>query len=841
MRSDRPGPDTLSAAARHKEFQALWGSGLGLRSLAAVNHTVIGLRFMVTAAAFFLFGGVLAMLIRSQLALPHTAWMDPATYSQVFTVHGVVMMFLFAIPMIEGFTLYILPKLLGARDLAFPRLSAFGYWCYLFGGSMIVIALLAGVAPDSGWFMYTPLSSKPYSPGINADIWLLGITFVEVSAVCAAVEFMVTVLKVRTAGMALTRMPILVWYLWVTAAMMLVGFPPLILGSVLLEMERAFGWPFFDPERGGSPLLWQHLFWLFGHPEVYIIFLPGAGIISTLIPVFAGRPLVGYIWIVAALVALGFLSFALWVHHMFTTGIPHLSVAFFSAASLLVVIPTSVQIFSWLATLLGGRPRLGLPMLYVYGFLFIFVAGGLTGVMVAVVPFDWQAHDTYFVVAHLHYVLVGGFVFPVLAGLYFWLPHLAGRRHLPGVGRVGFWLIFLGFNTTFLPLHLVGLLGMPRRVHGYPDDVGWSLLNLVSSIGGFVLAVGFAVVLVDVVLTRRFGRRTPRNPWGAGTLDWAMPTPPTAYNFASQPMVSGPDPLHADPALPGRIAAGLGALAQPRPGRWETLGVDPIGGRPDQVILLPGPSWIPLLTAVSAGVFFVSFLVKAYPLAVVGAGAVVVCGLSWLWRGGMRHDPDPVDTGPAGRLPVHVVRQDSPVFLGLVFTLAADATFFASLVFGHLFLWVAGPGWPPPATIGGTILWPVPALATLGGAAGAAAMAARRNRTADAAGRDLWTGLSLVAAAAATAALLVWPWTSAPAPTSHAYAATAWALCLYGVLHTGLGVVFAAYGLARARRGYVSARRSVEVRALVCWQVFTSVTGAVAVVVLAAPAWGGGG
>uniref|UniRef100_UPI0035C86F05 cbb3-type cytochrome c oxidase subunit I n=1 Tax=Marinicauda pacifica TaxID=1133559 RepID=UPI0035C86F05 len=380
----------------------------------------------------------MAMLMRAQLARPQNPFLGPEVYNQLFTLHGTVMMFLFAIPLIEGVALYLLPKLLGARDLAYPRLSAFGYWCYLFGGVAILASFVFGVAPDGGWFMYVPLASKAYSPGINADVWLLGVTFVEVSAICAAVEFVVTVLKVRTGGMALHRMPLMAWYLLITAAMMLVGFPPLILGSVLLEIERAFGWPFFAPDAGGAPLLWQHLFWLFGHPEVYIIFLPAAGVVSTLIPVFARTRIVGYAWIVAAIIALAFLSFGLWVHHMFTTGIPHLALAFFSAASTLVAIPTAVQIFAWTATLLKGRPRLSLPMLYLLGFFSVFIFGGLTGVMLAIVPFDWQVHDTHFVVAHLHYVLIGGFVFPMLAAVYYWLPLMTGRLPVFSVSRTAF-------------------------------------------------------------------------------------------------------------------------------------------------------------------------------------------------------------------------------------------------------------------------------------------------------------------------------------------------------------------------------------------------------------------
>ena len=424
---DEPHQDR-SALRLHRELAAIWGTGPGLQRLAAVNHTVIGKRFIVDGV------GVLRHRRHARHADPRPArdtrsdFMGPEIYNQVFTMHGTMMMFLFAIPMFEGMAIYLLPKMLGARDLAFPRLTAYGYWCYLFGGTILTVALVVGVAPNSGWFMYTPLSSNVYTPGINADVWLLGVTFVEISALTLAVEIVVSILKMRAPGMSLDRMPIFGWYMLVTALMMVVAFPPLILGSILLEIERAFDLPFFDPTRGGDPLLWQHLFWLFGHPDVYIIFLPMAGVLSTIIPVFANRPLVGYRAIVVAIIALAFVSFGIWVHHMFTVGIPHLALAFFSAGSAIVAVPTAVQIFAWLATLAHGRPRWDVPMLYVFGFFFIFVLGGLTGVMLAMVPFDWQAHDSYFVVAHLHYVVAGALRLPHAGGALL-LAAAADRTH----------------------------------------------------------------------------------------------------------------------------------------------------------------------------------------------------------------------------------------------------------------------------------------------------------------------------------------------------------------------------------------------------------------------------
>ena len=472
--------------------------------------------------------------------------MVPETYNQVFTMHGSMMLFLFAIPMVESFAVYLTPKILGTRDFAFPRLTAYGYWCYLFGGTILTVALIAGVAPNSGWFMYTPLSSIAYTPGINSDVWLLGVTFVEISALSLAVEIVVSILKMRAPGMSLDRMPIFAWYILVTAMMMIVAFPPLILGSILLEVERAFGLPFFDPTRGGDALLWQHLFWLFGHPDVYIIFLPMAGVLSTIIPVFANRELVGYRAIVVAIIALAFLSFGIWVHHMFTVGIPHLALAFFSLGSAIVAVPTAVQIFAWLATLAHGRPRWDVPMLYVFGFFFIFVMGGLTGVMLAMVPFDWQAHDTYFVVAHMHYVVAGALAFPMLAALYYWLPLLTGRTAVHRLSVPAFWLVFIGFNMTFFMMHLTGLRGMPRRIHTYSGDEGWNWLNLLSSVGGFVMTIGFALVVIDLVVQLRYGRRVRRNPWGSTTLEWAMPTAAGTLRLRLDPR------CRKDPGRPNR-------------------------------------------------------------------------------------------------------------------------------------------------------------------------------------------------------------------------------------------------------------------------------------------------
>ncbi|MBB3935527.1 cytochrome c oxidase subunit I [Aureimonas phyllosphaerae] len=817
----------------HQELERIWRTPRGLGQLSAVNHTVIGRRFIVAAFVFFAIGGVLSMLIRAQLASPHSAFVGPELYNQIFTMHGTVMMFLFAIPMFEGLAMYFLPKMMGARDLAFPRMSAYGFWCYVFGGSILIVAMMVGVAPDSGWFMYTPLSSGRYSPGINADVWLLGITFVEISAMAAAVELTVSILKVRAPGMSLARMPIFAWYILITAGMMLVGFPPLILGSILLEMERAFDLPFFDPTRGGDALLWQHLFWLFGHPEVYIIFLPAAGMISTILPVLVGHRLLGYSWIVVSVTAMGFLSFGLWVHHMFTVGIPHLAQAFFSAASVLVAVPTGVQIFLWIGTMMAGRPRLSLPMLYLIGFFVVFVCGGLTGVMLAIVPFDWQAHDTHFVVAHMHYVLVGGFVFPMLAAAYFYLPHFSGRMPLYGVGHVAFWLIFVGFNLTFLIMHLTGLLGMPRRYYTYESGYGWDWLNLVSSIGGFITTMGFALVAFDFIFQFRYGRIAPRNPWKSGGLEWATATPPPSYGFASLPMVEGRDPLFSDPETGRKLASGQGYLAIPRNDWQETLVVEMATGRAQAIQILPQPTFLPLWTAVSTGVFVLSLLFKVYPLSI--AAIVSTLGLLLLWTRatGATVDRGELDAGHGLRLPIHPETSRPLSWWGMTFVLLADATMFASLLFGALFLWLVAPSWPPPlmTDLPATIL--VAAAAALLVAVGGAAFALRSLKK----GSGLPGMIVAVAGSAGATALLGWLVWQVPEPTSHAHLALTAAILTYLGFHAAVGLVFALFGLWRIRAGIVSARRSADLSIGALWHGYTAATGIIGLAFVAIMPW----
>ena len=815
----------MKALRLHRELDAIWRSLPGWRgTLATVNHSDIGRRLILTAFAFFAIGGILAMLIRAQLATPRSAFAGPEIYSQLFTMHGSIMMFLFAIPMFEGLAMYLLPKMLGARDLAFPRLSAYGWWCYVFGGSLLILSLLLGIAPDSGWFMYTPLSSRPYSPGINSDVWLLGITFVEISAICAAIEIAVSILRVRAPGMSLDRMPLFAWYLLATALMMLVGFPPLILGSILLEVERAFGWPFFDTTRGGDPLLWQHLFWLFGHPEVYIIFLPAAGAISTILPVMARTPILGYRMIVAAVLALAFLSFGLWVHHMFAVGIPHMALAFFSAASTLVAVPTAVQLFAWIGTLWSGRPQMTLPMLYLIGFFVTFVMGGLTGVMVAVVPFDWQAHDTAFVTAHLHYVLVGGFVFPMLAAAYYWLPHFTGRQRSFQLGEMAFWLIFLGFHLTFFLLHLAGLLGQVRRIETYPEAAGWTWINLISSFGSFVMAFGFALFTIDIALQIFLARKARRNPWRAGTLEWAMITPPPSYNIASLPHVNDRDPLEGEPDLPNALARGEGYLGEARHGWRETMAVD-LTGRIAHIVVLPGNSVLPILTAAVTGGFFVAMLLGLYWLAPIALAGIAVLGWRWAWQTGRQHIMGPL---PVGRGETALTQAEVPDPLGWTgsqFLLLADAMLFASLLFGQIFLWAVAPSWIAPPSSAGS--WLILLMTGLGGMA--------------VLGPGFWRAkdptVTMAGLIVLAMAMSAGQW-RAPAPTDSAYGAVTAMMTGYALFHILLALLITLFVRARTKAGYVDEARQAEPRVARLWRDFAAVATIIACVAIQSPVLG---
>ncbi|MPZ42677.1 MAG: cytochrome c oxidase subunit I [Betaproteobacteria bacterium] len=791
-----------------ERLERAWAVPAGLRRLTEVNNTNVGLWYIGTAFVFLLLAGVLALVMRVQLAAPQNDLVSPQLYNQLFTMHGTVMMFLFAVPVIEAVAVYLLPPMLGARDLPFPRLSAYAFWAYAIGGAVFFCTLFFGAAPSGGWFMYPPLTSYEHSPGLGADFWLLGIGFIEISAIAGAIELVVGVLRTRAPGMTLGRMPIYAWTMLVVGAMIVFGFPPVILATLLLEIERALHWPFFIAAKGGDPLLWQHLFWLFGHPEVYIIFLPAAGMISMMVPALAQTALVGYRWIVAALIGVAILGMGLWAHHMFATGMPQLSMSFFSAASMAVAIPTGIQIFAWIATLWRGNVLKATPTWFLLAFFGSFVLGGLTGVMLAVIPYDWQVHDTHFVVAHLHYVLIGGMVFPLFAALYFWAPMISGRPLSERLGKCACALMFAGFTVTFLPMHWTGLRGMPRRVHTYAPDLGWDGLNLVSTVGAFVLAAGVALVLIDVILHLRVAGKVDTNPWRAGTLEWL---PQDDFGIRSIPRVEARYPLWNHPELPREVDSGQHFLPGTATGRRESIVTSPLEAQPQYLAILPGPSWLPLVAGAGTAAFFLLLTVKMTLPAAIGGVVALVAIWRWLWQSDQGPMHPPVDVGEGTRLPVYMTGPNSHSWWAMVVLMFVSGTIFACLAFAYFYYWTVTPGaWPPLPGALPDLTWPL-ASALLYAASAFALRWARQALERYGHRRfRLGIGIALLAACAAFGVGLYGQYRAGLAPTEHAYAAVVYAFFAYQGLFVAVVVIMAAYLLARSWTGLLDGIRRVS-------------------------------
>ncbi|WP_240636006.1 cytochrome c oxidase subunit I [Caldimonas tepidiphila] len=792
------------------------------RKVSAVNNTIVGLFYIGTAMLMFVLAGLLALAIRAQLAVPENTLLSAGTYNQVFTMHGSIMMFLFAVPIVEAVAVYLLPGMLGARDLPFPRLSAYAFWAYAIGAVAFFLTIFFGVAPDGGWFMYPPLTSMEHSPGLNADFWLLGIGFIEISAIAGAIELIVGILLTRPPGMTLARMPIYAWAMLVVGVMIVFAFPALIAGTMLLEMERAFDWPFFLAERGGDPVLWQHLFWFFGHPEVYIIFLPAAGLVSMMVPALARTPLVGHRAVVVALVAVGFFSFALWAHHMFSAGLSPLALSFVSAASLAVAIPSGIQVFAWIATLWRGEVQMKAPTLFILGFLFIFVLGGLTGVMVAVIPFDWQVHDSYFVVAHLHYVLIGGMVFPIFAALYFWMPLVKGRPMSEGFARWVFGLMFVGFNVAFFPMHILGLEGMPRRVYSYDADLGWNLWNAVATVGAFTFAAGVACFFLDLVRTQRRSSQPVGNPWQAGTLEWLKGG---NYGVRSIPQVDSREPLWSRPSLVEEVAAGRHWLPPTTSGGRETLVTSPLDAQPWYVLRLPGYGWAPVIAAAGTAAFFLLLTVKLVIPAFVGGVVAIAAVLHWMWQS----DPAPhaplvrvADRVPPGMsagqapqqggvwLPVGGSGRRSHVWWAMVILLLVDATIFASMAFAHVHLSMRSEVCPPPGAALPAARWP---LAAAGLLLAGSLLAALARRSVHAGGARRQRLLQLLLAAAFGCVALAWGadllghLQAGLEPRARAWDATIASMLGYQGFHVGVLLMMAGFTLARSFAGRLAPDR----------------------------------
>lgn len=684
-----------------EKLEQVWCAPRGWQWISAINNNFIGVYYVGAAMLFFVLAGALALLMRTQLALPMNGFLGQETYNQFFTVHGTMMMFLFAVPAVEALGVLLLPQMVGARDLPFPRLGAYAFWAYLIGGLAFFASLFFGLAPNGGWFMYPPLSSTTFSPGINADFWLLGIGFIEISAIAGAIEIIVGVLRNRAPGMTLDKLPVFAWAMLIFAGMIIIAFPSVILATTLMELERAFGWPFFDPLKGGDPLLWQHLFWFFGHPEVYIIFLPAAGAMSTIIPAVARTPLVGHRMVVLAMLATGFISFGVWAHHMFTTGMPTISTSFFSAASMAVSIPAGVQVFAWIATVAAGKMRFNTPGLFVLGALVIFTMGGLTGVMVAMVPFDWQAHDSYFIVAHLHYVLIGGMVFPMFAAIYYWLPMSSSRPLSERLGKWVFWLMFAGVHLTFLPMHLTGLMGMPRRVYTYLPDRGWEWPNMISTVGAFLFGAAVLLWIIDMVRNfRPFGGRDAGNVHDAPGLEW-LPT--GLYSSRSIPVVKSLYPLWDDPKLAKDVEAGRYFLPRTATGERETLVTSTLNAEPQYLQRMPDPSAWHVWAAVFTAGAFLLLTIQAYWAAAASAVLCVYCIMRWCWFLDRPRIQKTVDIGAGIRVPTYASGPSSHGWWAMVILLVVAGMIALLTGFSYVFLWSRGPGsWVAPSGLAST-------------------------------------------------------------------------------------------------------------------------------------------
>jgi cytochrome c oxidase subunit I+III len=685
-------------------LQNAWETPSGLRGvITTVDHKTIGKRYLVTAFIFLVLGGLEAAAMRAQLSQPNLRMLSPEQYNQLFSVHGVTMIFLYAAPILSGFSNFVWPLMLGSRDMAFPRLNALSYWLFLGAGIFIYSSIFIGQMPNAGWFDYVPYASRTYDPGRNIDFYALGLILLGVSTTVGSANFIVTLFKTRAPGMSLNRLPIIVWGTVTASFANLFALPSLTVALIFLYLDRRFGTHFYDASAGGHPLLWQHLFWIFGHPWVYVIVLPAMGMVSDIIPTFARRPLVGYTFVALATVATGILGFGVWVHHMFATGLPLLGMSFFSGVSMIITIPSAVGVFAWLATIWYGRPWFTTSFMFMAGFIVLFVIGGVSGVMTAAVPFDLQLTDTYFVVAHIHYVLVGINVFPVLGGLYYWFPKMTGRMLNEKLGKWNFWVMFVGMNVAFFPMHLVGMLGMPRRIYTYDAGLGWGTTNLVITIGAYLFAVGVLLFIINVFLSLRNGVLAGDNPWDAGTLEWSMPSPPPPYNFGSIPVVASRHPLWED-RLPAEgtgasILNGGPTLGEGR----ETFGTSVLDAEPTSVMRMPEDSAWPLVLAVALTVVCYGLLLPSNVLTIIGFVFAIVSTIGWL-SPSTDSVAERINT-VFGELPANGIGRHSVAWWGMLCVIATEASFFAYLLASYFYLasMSANPwptGGPPALTLG---------------------------------------------------------------------------------------------------------------------------------------------
>jgi cytochrome c oxidase subunit I+III len=615
----------MSAVATPEEVRAerlerMWAERPGLLGwLTTTDHKRVGLLYFWTTLGLFGAGGVEALLMRTQLAKPNSRFLGPEAYDQLFTVHGITMIFFFIIPMTTGaFGNYLIPLMIGARDMAFPRMNALSFWIFLGSAVFLYASLALGIAPDAGWFDYVPLASRRFDPGRNIDFYCLAIIFNGISSSLTAANFIVTIFKLRAPGMSFNRVPLFCFAFLAASFGLLFALPALTADTIFLYLDRRVGMHFFDVAHGGSALLWQHLFWIFGHPEVYILIVPAFGLATAIIPAFTQHRMVAFPLVAIAELLVVFIGFGVWAHHMFATGLPTITLVFFAAASAMVVIPSTLQVFAWCMTILSGTPRFKTPLLFIVGFILFFVVGGLSGIMFVAIPFDQQVTDTYFVVAHFHYIIFGAAVFPIFGGMYYWFPKLTGRMYFEQPGQISFWLIFLGTNLLFFPMHIVGLLGMPRRNYTYPGGLGWGAYNLAETIGGFITLAGILLLFGNLVRSYFRGEPAGPDPWHAPTLEWTIPSPPPEYNFAVIPKVSSAYPNWDAPA--GELLLDQGHQ-------------QPISSPADayfaEVAEMPHESPWPIVFALCLNLVFAMLVIEKFAIALVFAALCALTLVAW--------------------------------------------------------------------------------------------------------------------------------------------------------------------------------------------------------------------
>lgn len=617
----------MSTAAVAQRLKSIWETPKSVWGwFATVDHKEIGMRYLFTAFLFMCIGGVEALVMRVQLARPDQALMSPEMYDQLFSMHGITMIFWYASPILSGFSNYLIPLMIGSRDMAYPRLNAFTYWTFLMSGILLYIAPFMGQAPNAGWFSYVPYTSYMYSPSHGLDFYVTALLLLTISTTAGAINFITTILRMRAPGMSINKMPLFCYSTMTISFAILFSSPALTACTVFLELDRRWGTHFYHFAEGGNPVLWQQLFWFFGHPWVYVIFLPATGIVSMIIPVFSRRPIVGYPYVAVSTMLTGVVGFSVWLHHMFTVGMSDMAMSFFSAGSMMISVFTIVQVFAWVATMWKGRLVMTTAMHYAMGSIALLIIGGLNGVVTGIIPVDWQAHNTYFVVGHIHYVLIGANMFPVFAGLYYWLPKMTGRMLNETLGKWSFWVMFIGFNVGFFPMQIVGLLGMPRRIYTYPSNLSWNALNMIITAGAFVLGIGILLSIINFVYSRKYGVLAGKNPWNSDGLEWDTDSPPEPYAVVHIPQVATRHPLwddfdeREDPNDERVLDNGRLTYIT----TWLDAEVVSIAKMPEETLA-------PILLSLALFGFFLAMTFQLIFVALGALGACFAASFYWLW------------------------------------------------------------------------------------------------------------------------------------------------------------------------------------------------------------------